>query len=391
MTSHLHIWPQAPQEVDNTVKISAAIESKETGRKELWFRLPSGQLPRVTRLADPFVMAMVFCAMRYATDIEVHGPVSPSLLRHLDEFQVAWNLWRPARYHAFEVIVDEEIEPDRVAPDEAVAAFSGGLDSCFTAWRHTQGQCGRLKRNLKAAVMVHGFDIPLHETDVFSRAAEKSRVIVESVGLEFIPLACNFREFGGDWEEEHGAALASCLSLFSKGFSTGLIASSHVYNALRFPWGSNPLTDSMLSSNSFTIVHDAAGVHRIQKAKAIAEWKEAMSRLRVCWQGPHKDRNCGSCITCIATALCFASVHVTPPVCLGVPSLDEGVKRLRKLRIKPIPVTRLEEIVTAAKASDVQAPWVGALEQCIHAKRRQNGRDSIKSWLKTKRRRLYLR
>ncbi len=378
MTAYSHMWPQAPQQADNTVKLSATIESEEGSQKELWFRVPSEHVPSVTELADPFVTAMLFPAMRNATDLRVHGSVSRSLLRNLDEFQAAWKCWRPDRYHAINVIADEEVTEDVEALDKAVAAFSGGLDSCFTAWRHTKGDCGRLERNLKAALMVHGFDIALHEPDVFSRAAENSRAIVESVGLEFIPMACNFRECGDDWEDEHGAALASCLSLFSKGFSTGLIAGSHVYNALRFPWGSNPLTDPMLSSDAFSIIYDAAGISRLQKAKGISEWEEAMRLLRVCWQGKHKDRNCGGCLGCIATALCFAAMHVKPPACLGVPSLDEGVRRLRTLPIKPVDVTRLEEVLATAKEAKVQASWVSGLERCVRHKRKHNRRSANK-------------
>ncbi len=82
--------------------------------------------------------------------------------------------------------------------------------------------------------MVHGFDIPLDESDDI-RDLQNSRAIVQSVGLELIPMACNFREFGGDWEDEHGAALASCLSVFGQGFSAGLIAGSHVYDACDSP------------------------------------------------------------------------------------------------------------------------------------------------------------
>ncbi len=378
MISCLHIWPQAPQEADNAVKISAIIESREGSQKELWFRVPLEHFPSVTEWANPFVTAMIFSAMRGATDLRVHGSVSPSLLRNLDEFQAAWNCWCPDRYRAISVLPDEEVEENVKASDKAVVAFSGGLDSCFSVWRHTKGDCGRLKRNLKAALMVHGFDIPLHEPDVFSRAADKSRAIVTSVGLDFIPMACNFRQFSHDWEEEHGAALASCLSVLSKGFSIGLIAGSHVYNALLFPWGSNPLTDPMLSSDSFSIIYDSVGISRVQKAKGISEWEEAMCFLRVCWQGEHNDQNCGACLRCIATALCFAAMGIRPPACLGVPSLDEGVRMLRTLRIKPIAVTRLEEILTHAKETKVQESWVRALERCVHHKRKQNRRCSSK-------------
>ncbi len=361
--------------VDQTARISAVLEDPESGRRDFWFRVPLEHFSSVTDLADPFVTATIFSAMRCEADLRIHGVVSRSLLRNLEEFQTAWHSWRPDHYHIVDVIPDQEVEGRTQTPGEAVIAFSGGLDSCFSVWRHTKGDCGRLKRPLKAALMVHGFDIPLHESDVFSIAAGNSRTIVQSVGLDFIPMACTFRELGDDWEDAHGAALASCLSLFSKRFSTGLIAGSHVYNALRFPWGSNPLTDPMLSSDSFSIVYDAAGASRLQKAKGVSEWQEAMRLLRVCWQGDHKDRNCGNCLRCIATALCFAAMGVHPPTCLGVPSLEEGIRVLQTLPVKPVAVARLEEILVAAKEVGIEATWVGALEACVHRKKAQNRRN----------------
>lgn len=374
MEPNLHIWPQTWQTVNHTAKIFAILEGMKGGRREFSFRIPSERLTCVTDLADPFVTAMIFTAMRNAANLRVHGSVSYGLLRNLEEFQTAWHCWRPDCYHVVNVIPDQEVRVATPATDRALIAFSGGLDSCFSVWRHTRGDCGRLKRPLKAAVMVHGFDIPLQESDVFGRAAENSRAIVQSVGLDLIAMACTFRELGDDWEDAHGAALAACLSLFSKGFSTGLVASSHAYNTLRFPWGSNPLTDPMLSSDSFSIVYDAAGVSRLQKAKSVSEWDEAMCRLRVCWQGAHKDRNCGVCLRCVATALCFAAMGVRPPSCLGVPSLDEGIRKLRTQRIPPVAVARFRDILEAAKRTGIKDSWVGGLQTCIRHKERQNRR-----------------
>lgn len=85
----------------------------------------------------------------------------------------------------------------------------------------------------------------------------------------------------------------------------GLIASSEPYSSLLLPWGSNPITDRLMSSDSFSIVHDAAAVTRNQKVRAISTWKEATRSIRVCWQGEHMDRNCGRCEKCIRTILNF--------------------------------------------------------------------------------------
>ena len=95
-----------------------------------------------------------------------------------------------------------------------------------------------------------------------------------------------------------------------------------------------------------------------------------MRRLRVCWQGTHKDRNCGVCLRYIGTALCFAATGTQPPACLAVPSLDEGVRILRTLPLKPAALARLEEMVLAAQETGIQASWVRALEQCVRHKKR---------------------
>ncbi|HEX6210248.1 MAG TPA: hypothetical protein VF136_05700, partial [Methylomirabilota bacterium] len=250
-------------------------------------------------------------------------------------------------------------------------AFSGGLDSCFTAWRQTRGECGRARRQVRAAVMVHGFDIPLTQPEVFTRAAENSRRLLESIGLALIPVTCNFRQLGGDWEDAHGAALASCLHLLGGGYSAGLVAGSHAYEGLRFPWGSNPLTDPMLSSGTFQLVYDAAGFSRPEKARGVSGWPEAMQRLRVCWEGPQKDRNCGRCLRCVGTALCFAAIGIEPPDVLNVGPLGRAVSGLAYQPIKPASLLRLGELLDLARASDIDAPWMRALERLLRLGRRR--------------------
>jgi hypothetical protein len=83
--------------------------------------------------------------------------------------------------------------------------------------------------------MIHGLDIPLEEQQPFAKAAEKSKALLASLGVELIPLATNFRQLPLDWENAFGTALASCLMLLQGGYTTGLIASSFPYQALSFP------------------------------------------------------------------------------------------------------------------------------------------------------------
>ena len=164
----------------------------------LYFRLPLEQRQNLTLAADPFLLAIAFHVMGAGADLEVHGAVSPSLLRGLEEFQAAWCRWRPDRYRPFSVRAEVEREEAREASGRTVMTFSGGLDSSCTAWRHTRGDLGRRKRRLEAAVMAHGFDIPLDQGEIFTRAVESSRAMLESIGVLLVPVVSNIRDLRGD-------------------------------------------------------------------------------------------------------------------------------------------------------------------------------------------------
>lgn len=364
--------PQKPRTIGDAVELAVRMEQDGVPPETFWFRLPARCQKHVTDSLDPFVLGVIFIAMSRGADLHVQGRVSPSLLKNLDEFQNAWQVWRPEVYRRVNIHADCETEEPRAITGEAVQMFSGGLDSCFTAWRHARKLCGRRSENVTAAVMAHGFDIPLNETGVFERAAENSRAMVASLGLELIPASCNIRDFGVDWEDAHGSALAACLQLLRGRFSTGMIAGSHVYSHLRFPWGSNPVTDPLFSCDAQRIVYDGAEHARSEKARLVADWPEAMQRLRVCWEGPQKDRNCGKCLRCVSTAFTFAAEKKPVPASLPVTSLEAGIHGLNNTVLKPVALTRMEEVLDVARRNGVDAPWVGVLQQCITHQRSLN-------------------
>ena len=384
----IDVWPEPLKHRDGLIEASVRIETAGRASETLWYRLPAAHETSIPESLDPFVIGILFCAMSRGMDLHVHGAASPSLLRNLDEFQAAWNGWLPARYHRIQIHPDTEREDEPVPTNEVAMTFSGGLDSCFTAWRHVKGELGRRKRNLQAAVMVHGFDIPLAEMETFERAAENSRQLTGDIGLELIPITCNIREFEHEWQQSHGAGLASCLHLLRKRFPMSLIAGSHAYSALRLPWGSNPVTDPLLSSTSLSLVYDGADFTRREKAREVAKWSEAMLRMRVCWEGAHKDRNCGRCLRCIGTAVCFAVERKAIPASLPIESLETAIGGLESVPIKPVSLIRLEELLVAARESRLHEPWVDALDRCIQL---QRGKAPIKPPSLTRRLRTGLR
>lgn len=371
-----HLWVEDMAESDGAVVASATMESPSGERTRLWYRVPIEHRSALTKGSDPFLLGTLFKAMRESTGLIVHGEVSPSLLRNLEELQAAWACWRPEKYTKISITAAVEREQPRASSsDAAIVAFSGGVDSSFTAFRHRTGRCGILARDLQAGLMVHGFDIPLDQHDAFERAAKKSAKMLESIDMALVTMATNFRELGGSWEDAHGTAVASCMTLLQGGYGVGLIASTEPYDSLVLPWGSNPLTDRLMSSDAFQIIHDGAAFTRSDKIREIASWPEALRYLRVCWKGDHRDRNCGRCEKCIRTILNFRAVGLGLPDCFEEDVSDRQISQLQGLN--SVQLAYLEDILSVAKAASISESWVTALERCVRRNRHRQSTNDV--------------
>ncbi|MGB5592480.1 MAG: hypothetical protein WBM62_00370 [Crocosphaera sp.] len=252
-----HFFPEEVTNKNGFITISCTIENPDQTKKQLWYKVPEEYQDDIAATCDPFVVAVIFKLMKQPAPVMIHGQVSPSLLRNLTEYQNIWQLWRPNDYHRVEITgeIEAEISLEN-RPERAISAFSGGVDSCFTVWQHKKGLCGRWQRNIAAGLMIQGFDIPLSQTNVFKRAFDNSKTMLSSLDIECIPLSTNIRQFGQDWLDSHAAGVASSLMLFQKTYHVGLVPSSEAYDALVTPWGSHPITDPLLSNNTFPIIHD---------------------------------------------------------------------------------------------------------------------------------------
>ncbi|HEY9869522.1 MAG TPA: hypothetical protein V6D08_10190, partial [Candidatus Obscuribacterales bacterium] len=281
---------------------------------------------------DPFVTALIFMAMEHAAELRVHGRVSPLLLENLTEFQAAWASWRPERYRTVDIFADCEREESPPASNRpAICAFTGGVDSSFTVYRHTKKLCGRARKDIQAALFVHGFDISLDQPDAFARAAGRARHALSDLAVELLTVKTNHKELNPDWNYTHGVGIASCLALFSRRYSCGLIGSTYNYRRLSSSWGSNPVTDRLLSSGSFQIVHDGAGYTRSQKLDTVAAWREGFRNLRVCWSAPRQDENCGRCGKCVLTLVALMIGGLPQPESFAGASPTEALRQLRNL------------------------------------------------------------
>ncbi len=381
--SRIDLWQEEVIEENGFVTIGATLEFSGKNRQHLWYRVPEKHSSILTSSCDPFVIATIFTAMSRKLDLMVHGEVSPSLLRNLEEFQIIWSAWKPGVYQFVQVDAEIEreqssgniksgniksgnIEAGNIEEERAISAFSGGVDSGFTALRHCRLEQGRRKCNLKAGLMVHGFDIPLHKQDIFERAAQKSQIMLSSLGMELIPIATNLREaITLNWEDIFGAAIVSCLSAVQNGYNKGLVPSGYSYRDT-YPHGSTPYTDSLLSSQSFTIEHDGAKLDRLEKIGELQNWEEALENLRVCWQGEHLDENCGRCEKCIRTILKFRALGHELPPCFPA---DVTNQQIFNLRLRRGGLHSMQHLLNWTDKNPVSESWVQVLRIAVNRNR----------------------
>lgn len=370
----LTIEPAKPS--GSLVEVGAVLSTPGRRDVRLWYRVPERLADVLVSQADPFVIAFVFPVMRQGRDVRVIGRVSPSLLRGIEAFMHIWEAWYPEAYRKTEITATDESEaPAADTVGEAVMAFSGGVDSCYTAWRHRHAEAGRRTTRLTGGVFVHGFDIPLSMEDAFENARRRNADILAGLDMDLIPLATNFRDRDLDvnWEDAHGALTASCLSLFAGRFHIGLIASSLPYARFGLRWGSSVWTDGLLSSPAMEIRNDGAETTRFNKIRTLARWPEALEHLRVCWEGPQKDRNCCRCEKCVRTILAFRIAGVSRPPCFPTDVSDEQIRGLRLHG--EIHETALRLLLEeACKAGLGRERWVHAAEQALARNARRTRR-----------------
>jgi 7-cyano-7-deazaguanine synthase in queuosine biosynthesis len=336
----------------------------EHPHQTFYFELQGDRLPPAPDRQDALVLAMVFFAMQKSTDLHVEGRVSRDLLSNLEEFQRAWALWHPERYRPVRISCSEELDAEAPHGHRGVIALSGGVDSVFALLQHTGASQARDRCDLVASMLVHGFDLRLESSDAFEAARSNAAKIAEQAGLALTVVRTDWRDrVSLAWEDDHIGGLAACLALFSGVADCGLVGLDEDYAHLVVPWGSNAVTNPMLSSGRFRIVSVGGACGRTAKVAAIAEAGDLAGYLRVCWKDQETGSNCGHCEKCIRTKLNFIVAGRPLPTSLGpAPGLME-VLRLRASA--PISLSFVADIRDASRGSAVELPMRLAIAACL--------------------------
>jgi hypothetical protein len=347
-------------------KIKRINNNGQDDEEDLWFKIDkSVSLPKDND-CDAYVLAIVMDAMKENKNIEVKGEVSRQLLSNLVEYQAAWNKWLPNIYNQINISCDY-IRDDFKKVSGAICAFSGGVDATFSVWRHTQLQCSYRSQKINLCSIVHGFDIPLNDQSAFNNARRRAQNTLRDVGINLFPIETNYRDISRvNWEHSFSCALVATLSNFKNSAGTCIVGSSEPYDSLVIPWGSSPITDHLLSSDEFVVMHDGASHSRTEKVKEISTWKAGADNLRVCWQGDLKDKNCGACEKCIRTKLNFLAVKSPIPSCFPKSNIINDLEGV----VLSNDVVRAEwrQLYEFSEKNRIEEPWVQKVSKIINRK-----------------------
>lgn len=363
-----HVWPLESTTRDDRLRLAAIVETPRVPRREIWFDVPIEYAGWVTDRADPFYLVARRWMMFEGIDAIVHGPVATTLRAKDGEFQrnlmslLGLHPEREIPYRQVTLDATEVVETPAAEPEAAVAAFSGGLDSLFTIYQNVvEPQPGAW--DIRAAVMVHGFDIALDDPKAWSAAVDRAGPALAEAGLPLIEIATNARELG-DWLVLASSGLTAALALFGGAVGRGVVAGSDPYfRDGRYTLGVSDTLYPWLSSRSFEVVVDARSFDRPGKIRGMGRWTTALERMRVCYAPDANGVNCGVCKKCVGTWLHCRSLGVTTGAFSREPDPDTVAAKLREWDPNhPVwgPAYRhgLEQWVVWAEADGIDEPWL---------------------------------
>ncbi len=294
------------------------------GQETLWFEVPASHGDDLSRSGNPWTAALLPVAATLGEDLEVAAPVDARLLEGAERVLRIWADW----YACTSIVAlraGESSESEAANRGRAGAFFSGGIDSFHTALT---------RRPLDELIFVGGLDLPLAAHEAIEDVRRSLALAAGKLGLPLVFVRTNWRETRArevDWElVGHGALLAS-IALALEGRYGQVFIPTSGWTEDRWPWGSDPRTDPLLSTRGLAIRHDGQHLDRHERGAVVAASDLARAHLRVCWRSAD-GTNCGHCAKCRLTML-MLEILVGLDRCPSFPPGGLPLEVIRRMRI----------------------------------------------------------
>src|SRR5215470_11250928 len=178
----LNIYPER-RDTRDSVRYDFHLHYEGSARREvLFYEFSRDDAPPPVDHYDGVLCAVLLHAMSEGRDIRLHGPATRTILLNLEEVQLAWSRWVPARYGPVEIEVDAIVESSPAPTSRTICAFSGGIDSTFSLLR-SKARSAEPRYAVDTALLVHGFDVFLSNTDALRELIDRTRPVLDAAGV----------------------------------------------------------------------------------------------------------------------------------------------------------------------------------------------------------------
>jgi len=265
-----------------------------------WYEVPGDLADSLSRTGNPWLACLLPVAAAIGEPLRLRAPVDELLLRGAEEILAIWSAWYPG---VRAVALEADVAARPAGGTRSAAFFTGGVDSFFTALRHTGPPESAIR--VDELLTIGGLDIPLGHADAAARRRERLSAAAARMGVGLSEITTNVKETRlreADWHDlSHGPVIVSAGLALEGRYRRLLVASTKAYGSLQ-PIGSHPLTDPLLSTRGTSVLHDGASHGRGAKIAFISRFDVAMDALHVCYRGKD-DANCGECEKCLRTLM----------------------------------------------------------------------------------------
>ena len=354
--------------------------------EQYWFEVPEKYADSLGVSGNPWLAWLLPLAVTRREPLRLCLPVDPILFTNASRLMRIWTGWYPS-LRIVPIQAEVKSVDSSPAPAETAAFFSGGVDSFYTVLRNKEMSDRSAFPAIDRLLCVRGFDIDLDNTREFERLRSRLSEAAQDLGLELVDVAMNVREvrfMQADWARlSHGSALASIGLALEKRFRAIYIATSYTGGPPSHPWGSHPSTDPLSSTSRTRIIHDGAGISRMEKTEYVARSEAAMRSLHVCPRA-RSSENCCDCRKCFLVML---TLEVTGGLsrCSVFQARALDLERVKRTYLKgPSTQYLFRQIESRARAQG-RLDIADAIEQSMKRTRRLNRLLFPAVWMSTKR------
>lgn len=149
--------------------------------EEQWFDFPGEYKEYVTTSGNPWLAYLLPLAATLGEPLKIRGSVDRILLENAHELMFIWRRWYPDR-QVVPIEVDSVQDGHQSSSLGAASFLSGGVDSFFTALRHTTQPDWPGRVDIDDFICVWGFDIPLSDPDAFLRMRSAMQMAASELG-----------------------------------------------------------------------------------------------------------------------------------------------------------------------------------------------------------------